>query len=285
MSEIGAIRNAFRMERQAAKVEKATVNVTATGKVVDISKGFKVKGPDGLTIPFRPETPLSKAREWVKNFYTPESRFTVTPKARVTSEREDSQSFNLEVYPEKENASKSPVGHISFVKDYKKKEFQIKMSRIWDSEKGKGVGAGMYRHLFDLAKKEGFRVRSDSGMSDASIAIWRRFKELGYPVIEHPHGKVPGRNFKMRTDKRPSEDAPIFELDTSKPFPGDPKESIKIDPLDREVRDALRGKTGIQELREKITEAYLNYKNAVEPEERKAFADEVRSLLPPKEKT
>jgi GNAT superfamily N-acetyltransferase len=185
-----------------------------------------------------------------------EDRFVTKAHGRVTEGDSDFQQFDMKLKEEGAPDAKTGVGSIYYEKDFKSNEYIIRKSRVDQEYRGKGVGAGMYRQLFEQAKKEGFKVRSDSGMSPQSIAIWRRFQELGYPIKEHPHGRVPGRQYEMRTDKRGTEDAPLFEYD--------PLEGAEITPQAGQVPDDTTPATGAL-LKPQAGEARTAKKGEIEP--------------------
>jgi predicted GNAT family acetyltransferase len=191
MSEINAIRNAIRAERELIKAEKATVK-TSTGKTVDISKGFNVKAPDGTVIPFRPGTDLEKAKTWVKNFYKSDFEHTAEnpDMPDVKTMRGTENRFSYIEYKAEPDA------------------YKIQFSFLNRSERGQGIGAGMYRALFEKAKQDGKKVVSDHKMSPNSIAIWQRFKELGYPIKENTEATKMYDGYKLTGDQKP-----MFEFD------------------------------------------------------------------------
>jgi predicted GNAT family acetyltransferase len=299
MSEFSAIRNAIRAERQLIQGEKAAARTTpnladvvpmrppnvvktATGKQVDISRGYNVKGPDGLKIPFSVNTPLDKAKVWTKNFYRKENEFEFT----------QTKALNHEGPQMRDKAD--PNSYINFAQD--KDSYQIKMSFTPASKRGQGVGAGMYRVLFDKAQKEGMKVRSDTAMSQASVDVWLRFKQLGYPIKESPRKKLSNGGYENAKDP----DAPLFEFDPSqkeamgKPTVRDPvaeidknKPHMKVGTEVRQADEAdqliynLRRQTGVPaEQREKILDTYNDYKMAETPEAKQELATQLKAMMP-----
>lgn len=184
MSEISAVRNAIRVEKTLAK--------TATGMTVDISKGYKVRTPDGTMIPFRPGTDLEKAKEWTKNFHNPGE-----------IEIQTGQSFGNRIGLKDDERS-----FIDFEQKKNKGEpIYVTMSQV--SKKGVGVGAGLYKKLFDNAKRQGVKVYSDKAMSQASVNVWLRFKELGYPIKEAPRKRLMSGGY----ENAEAPYKPLFEYD------------------------------------------------------------------------
>lgn len=196
----------------AAKAAKA---VTATGRSVDLSKGFKVRGLDGTLIPFRPDTPLEKAKEWTKNFYRKDFDFVL-----AKADEAKPGATPLSVVRDK----KDPGNVIQFY-DYGH-TYQIQTAKIGEAYRGKGIGAGMYRTLFEKAKSRGVTVTSDSRLTESSFAIWQRFKALGYPIKERPYKKI-GDHYELADKdlmKTPEEQGGIFEYD---PLAGDVPNLLK----------------------------------------------------------
>lgn len=298
MSEINAIRNAIRAERELVKTEQAAktfddvvdkrppnVVKTATGAKVDISKGYNVRGPDGLKIPFNVNTPLEKAKEWTKNFYRPESDFeTVQLKKRIKSLEDPTPTVTTYSMRDNKNTYMGSKGYdqITYDVDHATGKYIIRASQIQDKFKGKGIGAGMYRILFNKAIKEGVPVRSDSGMTPASIAVWRRFKELGYPIVEHPMEKMTSGAYK-RAGVDLGKDAPLFEFDPSKMKPKVETPVPKPDEADKLIQ-GLRTQKGIEpELRERILDTYNDYKITEDPDARQELLNSLKNLLPKSE--
>lgn len=259
------------LENMSGRIPKMAT--TATGKTLDISRGFKVKGPDGTSIPFKYDPKLSaqetldKAREWTKNFYASEDRFQFTDQGVKVKEGVKPEVDKLQIKFLDEH-KKQALGWMNYDKD--DAGYTIRMSKIVDDAKGKGYGAAMYRSLFEKAKKEGVKVRSDSGMSDESIAVWRRLKQLGYPIKEHPHGQVGGRRFAMRTDMPIDKDAPIFEYDPGTKAPESKMAPTKEPEVDSNaVEDALyslKQYEGVdKDARERLNALALRYSEREDP--------------------
>lgn len=301
MSELSAIRNAIRAEREIIKTEravqaenavkmppistvvppkKANVVKTATGSEVDISRGYNVRGPDGTKIPFNKDTPLEKAKEWTKNFYNP---------GEVDIQLD--QSFGNRI------ALKSDEG--SFI-DFRKKPgaMQITLSKV--NQKGTGVGAGLYRKLFEHAEKEGSVVYSDKAMSQASIAVWERFKALGYPIQANPRKRMMSGGFEHATDpnqplfmfdpkkkaRSPTKavDDPVAEIDKNKPHTKVAGPYAVPEEMDRKIYDSVRRTQGLTpEKREELVAKYLDYKNADDPEAKAQLQSELEAMLPKSE--
>jgi predicted GNAT family acetyltransferase len=247
MSEISALKRLVGAA-DAPKPAAKTLAQTPTGKTVDLSKGYKVKGPDGLTIPFRPDTPLPKAKEWTKNFYGKYKEKEVESLLEQKPDEADKKTTQFRI-----EADSPGINWLAFEKDDVNNTYTVRQSQLSQENKGKGIGAGMYRQLFEKAKKEGATVRSDSGMTEASIAVWRRFKELGYPIVEHPMERMPsGAN--KRKGASLDKDAPLFEYD-----PG---------PTDSQVNSTarkLRDKEVPKELREALNAEMLAWNETRDP--------------------
>ncbi len=270
MSEIGAIRNAVRAERQLIQAEKAAVRMppitdsmeppkpknivkTATGDEVDISRGYNVRTPDGLTLPFRVDTPLEKAKQWTKNFHNP---------GEVEIQRDQSFGNRLTLKND-EN---------SFIDWRERADGTRRIVLSKTSQKGTGVGAGLYKALFDDAAKVGAKVQSDTAMSQGSVDVWLRFKQLGYPVIEHPRKRMMSGGYENANSPM----QPLFELDTSKGLPGAKPKPVEADPVDKAMRDALKGKTLGYDKRNEITNMWARYQLEEDPVVRKELG---RDLL------
>lgn len=203
MSEITALKQVARMADEAPKPK--TINVTATGKPVDISRGYKVQGPDGVKIPFKPETPLAKAKEWTKNFYAPDKDYKVEKLEKMDNDFGDYYTIEYAA-----NGVKGPKGKASRISFEQRDDgaYHVAWSNTKLEHRGKGIGAGLYRQLFEKAKKEGVPVKSDNVMTQESIAVWERFKELGYPIKKNPV-KTMGPGKFMAEDKHGA----IYEYD------------------------------------------------------------------------
>lgn len=287
MSEINAIRNAVRAERtliqkektaarsfeEAANADKKPANVvrTQTGRDVDISRGYNVRGPDGLKIPFSVNTPLDKAKSWTKNFYRKESDFEFT----------ETKNFTHEGPVMRDRTDKST--YINYAKD--QNGYQIKMSFTPASKRGQGVGAGMYRVLFEKAQKEGLPVRSDTAMSQASVDVWLRFKQLGYPIKENPRKKM--GNGGWENSKNPDE--PLFEFDPAQPVKKDLKPHVeagksgsvpKPDDADNLILKLRRQQGVPPEQREQILDVYNEYKVAEDPAQQQQLLEQLRTMIP-----
>jgi hypothetical protein len=295
MSEIGALRNAVRAERQLIQAEKAAATAkatdvipkkpanvvkTAAGRDVDISRGYNVRGPDGLKIPFNVDTPLEKAKAWTKNFYNPGE-----------VEFQTGQSFGNRM------ALKQDAG--SFI-DYREKEgaIQITMSKV--TQKGTGVGAGLYRKMFEHAQQKGSKVYSDRAMSQASVDVWQRFIDLGYPIQANPRKKMMSGGYEHATDPKqplfmfdPSKikngtmevqtkgvKDPVAEIDKNKPHLKVGNPVPKADEADQLIYN-LRRQTGVPaEQREKILDVYNDYKMAETPEAKQELATQLKAMMP-----
>lgn len=140
----------------------------------DVNKAYTVKTKDGLVVPFNPGTPVEKAKQWTKNYLTPTSQFDFVEMSAM----EDSQGAF------KTHRIDHEYGTLMYDEDVSLNTYQIAHSKVIPEMKGQGFGASMYRQLFEKAKKEGKKVVSDSIMSDDSRAVWRRLKQLGYPIKE-----------------------------------------------------------------------------------------------------
>jgi GNAT superfamily N-acetyltransferase len=182
MSEIGAIKNAIKAEKQLSKAAKT---VTATGRAVDLSKGFNVKGPDGIVIPFRPGTELEKAKTWTKNFYRKDFDVVIAKKPEANGNPKGWEGDE----PWSIIRDKKDPGNMMQFSVLEDGSYQIHTARIGEAYRGQGIGAGMYRTLFEKAKGQGAKVSSDSRLSADSFAVWQRFKALGYPIKERPYVK------------------------------------------------------------------------------------------------
>jgi hypothetical protein len=270
MSELNAIRNAVRAERELIKaenavkmppistvVEKKPANVvkTAVGREVDISKGYNVRSPDGVKIPFRVDTPLDKAKEWTKNFHNPGK--VAIKDGRIGIEGDEGSFIDFQQQTDGTR--------------------RITMSKT--TKKGTGTGAGLYKALFDDAAKNGQKVVSDTAMSQASVEVWLRFKQMGYPVIEHPRKKMMSGGFENAS----SPNRPLFEMDTTKGMPYNKQPKVELEDLDRTVRQAMRGKQLGYDKRNEITNAWAEYKLEEDPKRKQQLADQLMLLLPKSE--
>lgn len=208
MSELSALR----------MLTKPKAAVTATGKSVDIAKGFKVRAPDGTVIPFKPGTDLEKAKTWTKNFYRKSDEFEDIEQAKHATMDGDVLATDYRMIDKASKSSGSAENFMDYTVDEKTGTIGVKTSKVGHRYKGKGVGAGMYRTLFEKAKKSGAKVQSDAVMSPDAIAIWRRFKELGYPIAEKAMKEdakvvgshVPGDTWFVSQGRRGE---PLFEYD------------------------------------------------------------------------
>lgn len=211
MSEFSALKNAARAQKALAKTA-----TTKTGKTVDTSKGFNVRAPDGTVIPFKPGTDLEKAREWTKNFYSKDFEMDM-----LSSADEDGELTEQMLLRSKKQA---PVERDEGTfNDFPAElmamrtadEYRIRNTHVDPGYRGKGIGAGLYRQLFDIAKKEGRKVVSDSRLSPEAVAVWDRLKELGYPIIAHPKVKKVDRGGTdyIRAGADREADLPVYEYD------------------------------------------------------------------------
>lgn len=203
---------------QPVKAVKAMQGAEATAKAlkagenaVDVSKGFNIKVPKEVAlpsyiqnqrIPFKPNTDIEKARTWTKNFLRPAEDFT-----------DEVQKFTVGPGKfETKGELKYKANGDAFINyDVTDEAYIIRFTQA-GKEKGTGIGAGMYRTLFEKAQKEGKIVRSDSTMSDSSVALWRRFKELGYPIVEKPYKKSESGGSFGKYVPTEGGDAAIFEF-------------------------------------------------------------------------
>jgi len=183
MSEFSAIRN-------AVKATKAAEKTTAAAQKVG-TRPYVVKIPDGTTIPFKAGTDVEKAKTWVKNFYSKDFETFVH-----SSTEEDGQLHELVSIRSK---TPKPVerdeGTFSdfpaeVMTERSADQYRIRNTYVDPGYRGQGMGAGLYRQLFDLAKKEGRTVVSDSRLTPEAVAVWERLKELGYPIQSYPKIKT-----------------------------------------------------------------------------------------------
>jgi hypothetical protein len=262
MSEIGIIRNVLRAEQASKtlddvlpKTPPKTVT-TATGRTIDISRGYNVRGPDGSKIPFKKDTSLDKAKEWTKNFYNPGEIEETKGKIGI----------------------KGGGGFITY--NQTPDAMRVTMAQV--TEKGTGKGAGLYKKLFESAKRQGMKVQSDTAMSEGSVAVWLRFKELGYNIVEYPRKRMMSGGYENA--KNPS--MPLFEFVPTNNAPAkqaaQPQIDIPIEQLDREVYSASR-KGMPAEQREKVHGLYDRYRATDDPKEKADIANEIRTVLPKSE--
>lgn len=208
MSGINALKNAAR----AAKF------TTKAGKTVDLSRGFVVNAPDGTKIPFRAGTTPEQAKTWIQNFYRNDFEMDV-----LSETEEEGQKLEQMLFRAK---NKAPVNRDEGVfADYPAEvlvmrqgdEYRIRNTFVDEGYRGKGIAAGMYRALFERAKKEGLKVVSDSRLSPQAVALWERFKELGYPIISYPKaqrgGKAGDQSDFIRAGAARDADLPLYEFD------------------------------------------------------------------------
>lgn len=198
---------------QALKtISKGTDEVAQAGvkaaakvrKVPDTSRGFNLRLPDGTVIPFKAGKDLEQAKTWTRNFYRKDFDFVQPKKAKA----EDSEpSFGII------RDKKDPGNMIRFTD--LETTWQVQTAKVGEAYRGQGIGAGMYRTLFEKAKQKGVTVTSDSRLSESSFAIWQRFKQLGYPIKERPYKKI-GSHYELADKdlmKSPEEQGGIFEYD------------------------------------------------------------------------
>lgn len=190
MAEATILRQIFKQsERRQPPTAKAAT-------ALEHNQAFRIKiKSTGKVIPFRSGTDPERAKEWVRNFYRNDlasqpheskpNKFRITPKGAKDTD-------NYLEYDVAEDGSYSVV-----------------YSQVSKQNKGKGLGAGMYRQLFDEADKKGVKIHSDSRMSKESIAVWRRLKELGYPISEDFSGVTDMVGGKVDSTK------PLFIYDPS----------------------------------------------------------------------
>ena len=174
---------------KAAKGLGGVTKAAAAGeKAIDVSKGFNIKIPKEVgvpiyiadrRIPFKPNTDIEKARTWTKNFLRPSTDFLDEVEEFTIGPGQTAKKGEL-----KFKTNQDAFIHYDITDD----AYIIRFTQA-GKEKGTGIGAGMYRTLFEKAAKEGKSVRSDSTMSESSVALWMRFKELGYPIKELPYKK------------------------------------------------------------------------------------------------
>ncbi len=161
----------------------------------DISRGFNIKLPTSNPyiannkIPFKPGTDIEKAKAWSRNFLRSKDEFKVLA---ASDDPANFRSFS-ELVDTKNEANK-----IRFIN--LEDAYQIRTSEVAKEAKGQGIGAGMYRALFETAEAQGKSVRSDSKLTSDSYAVWKRLKELGYPIKERPHKQIDKNHFEL-TDK------------------------------------------------------------------------------------
>jgi predicted GNAT family acetyltransferase len=208
MSEINALRNAAKASKVLAKKAPKAVGP-------DLSKGFNVRGLNDQIIPFKAGTDVEKAKTWVKNFYTKDVEEEILS---VTSEDELKQyeqiSFKTKkkvMEPRDEGEFEMNAGEILALRTAD--EYQIRNSYVAEGARGQGIGAGLYRHIFDLAKKDGRKVISDSRLSPEAVAIWERMKQLGYPIHSYAKRIDQYNGEAIRAGAKREDDLPLYEYD------------------------------------------------------------------------
>jgi predicted GNAT family acetyltransferase len=182
---------------------------------LDINKPYKVRTSDGTLIPFNAGTPVEKAKQWTKNFYRKDledeilsatsvdetediEQRVIRPKTKIKVQRDEGEFEDYEA-------------ELMYIKDNTTGEFRIRNSFVNENARGGGIGTGMYRKLFETAKEQGGTVVSDSRLSADAVAIWKRMKAIGYPIIEYPM-EIRGEDV-IRVGSKREHDLPLFEYD------------------------------------------------------------------------